>query len=242
MKKNKLSIIIPSYNESKNLEILLKGIRNLYEVPVYIIDDSNSIENNKIRLLVSELKNVFLVTRKEKKGRGSAVIDGFRKALKNHNTKYFLEMDSDLAHDPKEIERFLNKERLGEYDLIIGSRYLPGGKIKNIEKERTILSRLINIFLRFWLGINITDFTSGFRMYSRVAVKAIVSKKVESTGFITLSETLFRINNKGLKISEVPITWNFRKFGKSNVNFKELLYSFYFVLKMKVQHEISNFS
>lgn len=242
MKKNKFSIIIPSYNESKNLEILLKGIRNLYKVPVYIIDDSNPVESNKIQLLVSNFRNVFLTSRNGKKGRGSAVIDGFKKALKNHYTEYFLEMDSDLAHDPKEIERFLNKEKKGAYDLIIGSRYLPGGRIKNIEKERTILSRLINIFLRIWLDIKVTDFTSGFRMYSINAVKEIVNKKIESTGFITLSETLFRINNKGLKISEVPITWNFRKFGKSNVNFKELLYSFYFVLKMKIKHEISNFS
>lgn len=237
--KNKLSIIIPSFNEAESLRLLLGELAMLYpESSIYIVDDSSGEEKNKIVNIVRKYKNIELKARAYKLGRGSAVIDGFKQALKKKKVNLFLEMDSDLAHDPKEIKRFLNKEKEQNYDLVIGSRYLKGGRIVNIEMSRTIMSRLINIFLKFWLGIKVSDFTSGFRLYSRRAVKALLSEKIESTGFIALSETLFKINAKGLSIGEVPITWNYRKYGKSNVNLNELLYSLYFVLKMKLRHEV----
>ncbi|OGH02451.1 MAG: hypothetical protein A2798_02220 [Candidatus Levybacteria bacterium RIFCSPHIGHO2_01_FULL_37_17] len=228
------AVIIPSYNEHKSLNVLLKKIRIKYNNPVYVIDDSLSPQKEQIKALQKKFSKVYVTSRNFKKGRGSAVLVGFKKAVKNLNNDYLLEMDSDLAHDPYEIQRFLSKADEGSYDLIIGSRYFPGGKIKNIEKERTILSRLINYFLKIWLGINVTDFTSGFRLYSRKAIEIVLSNKIQSKGFITLSETLYIIHRNKLSIGEVPITWNYRRFGKSNVNSRELLISLYFVLKMKL--------
>jgi len=143
-------------------------------------------------------------------------------------------MDSDLAHDPQEFARFIKKLSEKNYDLIIGSRYLSGGRIKNIAKNRTILSRVINVFLRYWLGIHVSDFTSGFRLYSRDAVKYLTQTRIKAKGFITLSEVLYKLYKKGFDIGEVPITWNFRKYGKSNVNSSELFNSLYFVLKMRI--------
>jgi dolichol-phosphate mannosyltransferase len=238
MKKEiSFAFIIPSYNEFDSLRILLKSIRKIYKnPPIYIVDDSSSAQREKIISLKNKFAKISVTSRNMKLGRGSAVIEGFRKSLKNSKLKYFLEMDSDLAHNPAEVERFLKKVKEENIDLVIGSRYMKGSSIKNLEKERTILSRIINIFLKFWLGIRVSDFTSGFRLYSRKATEILVSEKIESKGFITLSETLFKLHKKKLTVGEVPITWNFRRFGKSNVNLKELFYSLYFVLKMRIRY------
>lgn len=243
MKSNSdIAVIIPSYNEVENLSILIKSInKELFGSKIIIVDDSSSLENTKLRKIVKRRKNVTLISRFKKVGRGSAVIDGFRMALRDKNIRYFFEMDSDLAHDPKEFERFLDRTKEDSYDLIIGSRYLPGGKIIHIAPNRTIMSRLINKFLYYWLGIHLTDYTSGFRLYSRRAVEFLVKTKLESRGFITLSETAYRLHKAGFKISEVPITWNFRIYGKSNVNLNELINSFTFVIEMRAKDLLNYF-
>jgi len=235
MKNKNIAIVIPSYNEVKNISILMKGIyKFLPDSKIIIVDDSSFDENEKLKKMVKNKKEVILISRLKKSGRGSAVIEGFREALKDKNIEYIFEMDSDLAHDPQEFARFIKKLSEKNYDLIIGSRYLSGGRIKNIAKNRTILSRVINVFLRYWLGIHVSDFTSGFRLYSRDAVKYLTQTRIKAKGFITLSEVLYKLYKKGFDIGEVPITWNFRKYGKSNVNSSELFNSLYFVLKMRI--------
>lgn len=235
MKNKNIAVVIPSYNEVKNISILMKGIYKwLPDAQIIIVDDSSIDENKKLIKMTKNKKDIVLISRLKKLGRGSAVIEGFREALKNKSIEYVFEMDSDLAHDPQEFSRFIDKLSSKKYDLIIGSRYLPGGRIKNIAKNRTILSRVINIFLRYWLGIHVSDFTSGFRLYSRDAVKYLSQTEIKAKGFITLSEVLYKLYRKGFDISEVPITWNFRKYGKSNVNSAELFNSLYFVLKMRI--------
>jgi len=236
MKKNKFNfaIIMPSYNESKNISILLKSIGNILpESKVVIVDDSSKEENGKIRQIVKSKKNIVLISRLKKSGRGSAVLDGFKKALDNKTIDYFFEMDSDLAHNPKEFTRFIKKVNEYPYDLVIGSRYKPGGKIVHIEFYRTIMSRVINIFLYFWLGIHISDHTSGFRLYNRKSVKYLLSINIESKGFITLSEIAYKLHKAKFLLAEVPITWNYRRFGKSNVNYLELSNSLGFVIVMR---------
>ncbi|MCL4353780.1 glycosyltransferase [Patescibacteria group bacterium] len=236
MKNNKnISIVIPSYNEVKNLSILIKSIfKELPEARIIIVDDSSKEENDKLITIVAPYKNILLKSRLKKDGRGSAVIEGFRYSLNNKTMDYVFEMDSDLAHDPKEFKRFIHEINVYPYDLVIGSRYKSGGKIKNIEKNRTIMSRFINYFLYFWLNIKISDYTSGFRLYSRNAVEFITKQKLKSRGFITLSEIAYLLYKNGYSISEVPITWNYRRYGKSNVNLQELLNSLIFVILLKV--------
>ena len=235
MKNNQdILIVIPSYNEVQSIAALLKGID--VELPgstIIIVDDSRPAENAKLQQIVKNRKDIVLISRFKKAGRGSAVMDGFKQALKDRQMRYVFEMDSDLAHDPKEFKRFL-KKRAESIGLIIGSRYLPGGKIINIAPNRTIMSRVINKFLYYWLGMHLSDHTSGFRLYSRKAVEFLTSAKIESTGFIALSETAYKLHLAGFKIREIPITWNYRIYGKSNVNFKELLNSLIFVIKMRV--------
>jgi dolichol-phosphate mannosyltransferase len=238
MKNNgEIAIVIPSYNEVKNIGILIKGIsKELPDAKIIIVDDSSESENIKLKKLLKGNRKVDLISRFKKGGRGSAVLDGFKETLKYKNIQYVFEMDSDLAHDPKEFIRFLDKKNSGIYDLIIGSRYLPGGKIINIAPNRTIMSRLINKFLFYWLGMHLSDHTSGFRLYSRKAVQFLVNKKLKAKGFIALSESAYELFLKSYKLAEVPITWNYRIYGKSNVNVKELFNSLGFILIMKILH------
>lgn len=229
------AIIIPSYNEIKNIEILIKKIKLvLPNAKVFIIDDSNTQVNSEIKKIINIHKQITLISRHSRLGRGTAIIRGFKEALKYNSIKYIFEMDSDLAHNPREFKRFIKKMGKGNFDLIIGSRYLSGSRIVNIAKNRTILSRIINIFLRIWLGVGASDFTSGFRLYSRKCANLIIASNIRSTGFITLSEILYKVNNARLSIAEVPITWNYRLHGKSNVNLRELMISLYFVIKMRI--------
>lgn len=229
-----ISVVIPSYNEVKNLSILIAGInRELVGCRIIIVDDSLIKENLKLKKIVKKYKNVLLISRQKKLGRGSAVIEGFAHAIKNKSTKYIFEMDSDLAHNPKEISRFIQNIQKTKANLVIGSRYLPGGRIINIAYNRTIMSRIINKCLYFWLGMHLSDHTSGFRLYNRSAVEYLLSIKIKSKGFITLSEVAYKLYLADFKISEVPITWNYRIYGKSNVNAMELIRSLVFVIKMK---------
>ncbi len=234
VKINNFAVVIPSYNESKNISILISGInKNLKNALIVIIDDSAMEENEKIKKIIKKFKNIELITRLKKSGRGSAVLIGFKRVLKYKKIDYIFEMDSDLAHDPKEFSRFIKEIEVYPYDLVIGSRYKSGGKIDNISPNRTIMSRLINYFLYFWLNIKISDYTSGFRLYSRNAVIFLLKTKIKAKGFIALSEIAYKLSKNNFKISEVPITWNYRIYGKSNVNFNELVTSLLHVIKMK---------
>lgn len=237
MVNNKLiAVIIPSYNEIKNLSILIGDInKELSGCKIIIVDDSPLKENLKLQKIVRNYKNILLISRFRKEGRGSAVLEGFKVALKNKNIRFVFEMDSDLAHSSKEMARFIKKNKDGNFDLIIGSRYLPGGKIINIAANRTILSRLINKFLHYWLGMHLSDHTSGFRFYNRRSIEHLTNIKIKSSGFIALSEIAYKLYLAKFRISEVPITWNYRIYGKSNVNLKELFNSLSFVILMKLE-------
>ena len=233
--KNNIAVVIPSYNEVKNVSILIKRIAKvLPEAKIIIVDDSLPKENEKLKHVLKRKKNIILISRLKKGGRGSAVLDGFKEALKYKEIKHVFEMDSDLAHDPKEMKRFIKKNEEGIYDFIIGSRYLPGGRIINISPNRTIMSRVINKFLYYWLGIHISDHTSGFRLYKRNTIEFLLKTKLKAKGFIALSESAYKLHLAGFKAGEVPITWNFRIYGKSNVNLRELFNSLSFVIKMKL--------
>lgn len=233
MGKN-IAVVAPSYKEFKTIPVLIKKIRKVIrDCEIIIVDDSPRDQNSKLKTLLKKEKNIKLISRPKKLGRGSAVMEGFKEAFKNKNIKYFFEIDSDLAHNPSEMPRFLNKIMTGKYDVVTGSRYIKGGKTINIVLNRIILSRVINLFLRFWLNINLTDFTGGFRMYNRKSIEFLCKSEIRSNGFITLSETLFLLNKNGFRLTEVPITVSIKKEGKSNVDAKELLRSLFFILALR---------
>lgn len=233
-----INLIIPAYNESKNIPLVVKGIRK--EFPnsrIIVVDDSLEPESKKTRDALKGFKNIDVISRKKKLGRGSAVLEGFKYGLKYKNAKYFYEIDADFSHDTTHLIRFLEKIQNEEFGMVIGSRYIKGGKTVNVSKKRKVLSKMINKFLLVMLDVRLSDYTSGYRLYDRKAVEYLTSVKIKSTGFITLSEITYRLNKKGFKFGEVPVTISTRKYGKSTMGLKELMVSLFFILKMKIEEE-----
>lgn len=222
-----LGIIIPAFNESKNLVILISRIANLYpQVHVVIVDDSDLQERGQIQKLVTKkypMVDIHLIYRGKKEGRGSAVLVGMKYLVANEHILYTVEMDADLAHKPEEISLLLDQK--DKADIVIGSRYLTKSHIVKWPKRRLIQSKLINFFLQFWLGLHLSDYTNGFRLYGRRALVLLTRTQLREKGFISLSEMAYVAKKRGFTIAEVPITFTDRKFGQSNAGVRELLSS-----------------
>ncbi len=232
---SKTAIVIPSYNEGVNLGILLPNIvRILPDATIIVVDDSHGKEQICTERVCKKYgKSVLYISRSKKLGRGSAVVAGMKKALENAETKCIVEMDADLAHDPKEIPTLLSL--MDQADMVIGSRYMANSKIIQWPVSRLIQSKIINFVLQYWLGLHISDYTNGFRSYRRKACAYICSIQLYETGFISLSEIAFKLRKKGFSIAEVPISFTDRKFGKSNANFKELMMSLLGVIRIRIR-------
>src|SRR5437667_1783566 len=147
IEKDEVAIIIPTYNEKGNIATTIARIvHNIPNALVYVVDD-NSPDGTKdiVKNIIKKNKNVFLLIRKKKNGRGGAVLEGFKRALKNSRTHYIVEMDADLSHSPDEIERLLLKR--AQHVISIGSRYVSGSKIIDWPKNRVILSFFANNYI-----------------------------------------------------------------------------------------------
>tara|TARA_B100000989_G_C19518854_1_gene463080 strand:+ start:190 stop:903 length:714 start_codon:yes stop_codon:yes gene_type:complete len=211
------AIIIPAFNEKENLEILTKQIlKILPSANIYIVDDSkdkDQIPNFKKKNKI----NYYL--RKNKKGRGSAVIYGMKKALANKKNQNFIEMDADFSHSPRELIKNINFYHKNNFDLLISSRYLPLSKIIDWPLKRRIFSLLANFLIGIVLQLNISDYTNGYRIYSKRSAKCIIKEcgKI-GDGFIILSEILLSLKSQGYKIGEISSIFKNRNRGISNVN------------------------
>jgi len=228
---SKISIIIPAYNESENISKLLKKIKLNIKSQIIIVDDSNNnlteniLKNNKIK--------INYIKRHKKLGRGSAVLEGLKKALKNKKKNIFIEMDADLSHPPSELKRNLKFFERNKLDLLIGSRYLKESQIINWPISRKIFSKLANYLARFLLKIPCTDYTNGYRIYSRSAAKKIVQKcgKI-GDGFIILSEILLVLYKNNFKIGEIKTKFVNRSRGESSANLKLIIASLVGLIKI----------
>ena len=231
--KDNLSIIIPTYNEKENLVSLIPQIKALYpKASVFIVDDNSKDGTADYFKKYSTVNvNVHLISRKGKLGRGSAVIDGLKKALESVKSEYYLEMDADFSHKPEEINLLLEKKE--PETLVIGSRYINGSKIINWPYLRKILSTLANIYIRTILKIPLHDFTNGFRLYPKKAAETIVKINPQVIGYTTLSETAYILYLHHFKFIEVPTTFINRKIGKSKISIKEYLQSLISIIKIK---------
>jgi dolichol-phosphate mannosyltransferase len=230
----KVAVIIPSYNESKNLRILIPDIlRVVPNAQIILVDDSSGREMVRTEEISRKYRtHVTYIPRRGKSGRGSAVIEGMKAALRTVSVQIIVEMDADLAHNPHEIPSLLSK--IGTADMVIGSRYMYGSKIVKWPLSRLIQSKIINFVLKYWLGLHISDYTNGFRAYTRKACEYLSTIQLREKGFISLSEVAYKLQKKGFIISEVPITFTERRFGKSNAGFRELMSSLMGVIRIKV--------
>ncbi len=234
---SRIGIVIPAYNETKNLEQLVPQILSLYKgIRVVIVDDSEESESKRLARAIKRLgRGIRIIMRGKKSGRGGAVREGMIHLMSNPRIDFIIEMDADLAHKPEEILLLLNKK--DSADLVIGSRYLNKSSIIRWPLRRRIQSKLINAFLRIWLGLNIRDFTNGFRLYSRRAADTLLKANLRETGYIALSEMAYVLKHTGCTIREVPTTFTDRTYGKSNADTKELIRSLIGAIRTKFVHK-----
>ena len=224
-------IVIPTYNEEKNILKLTDKIHQyIPKCKILIIDDT---KNSKLHKIFKKNNTIKFIVRKNKKGRGSAVLFGLKNAIKNKDNKIFIEMDADFSHRPSELNRNIKFFLKKKCDLLIASRYLANSKIKNWSIQRRIFSKLANLLAQLFLQINVTDYTNGYRIYSKVAAKKIVSEcgKI-GDGFIVLSEILLKIHQSKLKIMEIDSLFINRTRGESSVNFSLILQSLFGLFKL----------
>ena len=226
-----LTIIIPTFNEKENIGILLDRIFQLSKkVKIIIVDDS---PNQDIKKVTNRYNDIYYIHRSEKRGRGSAVLKGISFALEKFNSNYIIEMDADLSHDTKEIIKNVNFFLEEKADLLISSRYLKNSKILNWPIKRKILSFLANNLARFILRVPVSDYTNGFRFYSKRAAKTIISKcNKTGGGFIILSEIILILWKNNYKISEIKSIFKNRTRGESSVNLKLILESLLGLFKL----------
>ncbi|MEK6984016.1 MAG: glycosyltransferase [Nanoarchaeota archaeon] len=209
------SVVIPAHNESKNLAKLLdkayKTLKNTNEKFEIIVVNDNSTDNSKKTLenLKKRIKQLKVITRTTDPGVGYAIREG----LSNVKGEVTITMDGDLSHDPAEIPKLL--KFLKDFDMVCGSRYAKGGSA-DMALSRIIVSGLFNLIFRNLVGIPIKDFTSGFRVCKTRVIKNI---KLNSKTFGIYIEISLKAYLAGFKLTEIPITYHKRVFGKSNLNY-----------------------
>jgi len=230
----KTSIIIPTFNESENIEILINKILKLglAEISIIVIDDNSPDGTSKIVSKISEEnKQVFLINRPQKMGLGTAHIEGFKKALKI-NSEIILTMDADFSHDPKYIPEIIKLSN--NFDVTIGSRYVKNGGVSNWPTYRKLISKCANFLARNTLSLKTKDCTAGFRCYKRDVLQAVDFNEVSSNGYSFLIEILYLIQKRDYNIGEYPIIFTDRVNGKSKISKKEILNAFKTILKIKL--------
>jgi len=217
-------IIIPTYNENKNISKLLSKIENLnskIKLNILIIDDSSPDGTAKtVKSLMSFNKDLYLIERESKMGLGSAYCAGFKWAIKN-KYNFLIQMDADLSHDPNDIISLLSK--MGNYDVAIGSRYKTGVNVVNWPLRRLMLSYFANVYARIFTGVKIHDLTSGFKCISIKAIKSINLAKIKSEGYSFQIELNYLLWNNNFRIIEVPIIFYDRTIGESKMSKKIIL-------------------
>lgn len=209
-----ISVVIPIKNEAKNLPKILKIINSLKlkEHDIIIVDDDSQDGTQEILKKLSKKYPIYSIIRKNRAGYGSALKEGFEKAL-SKKSDVIITMDADFSHNPQEIPKLVEKIKQGN-NIVIGSRYVKFGKIKNWSLLRRFLSRSANAFTQILLSTKIKDNTSGFRAYSPVILKKI-TPKLKSNSYTILEEILFIARKENAKIIEVPITFKDRTKGAS---------------------------
>ena len=221
-----ICIVIPSFNENENINLLLDEIHkiDLKDFYIVIVDDSIESFQNQIKF-VNE--RIYYIHRGKKLGRGSAILHGISYIINlNKNIELFVEMDADMSHPPNELLRNIDFFKKTNLDLLISSRYQKKSKIINWPINRKILSYLSNKLSNWILRVPISDYTNGYRIYSFNAAKFIINNcgKI-GDGYIVLSEILIQLYYNKFTISEIDTLFVNRVRGSSNVNFNEILNS-----------------
>ena len=216
MQVPKAVVCLPTYNERENLEPMLRALGDK-GVRVLVIDDNSPDGTGELAdRLAQELGYVDVLHRERKEGLGPAYLAGFRHALAG-DAELVLEMDCDFSHDPDYVPRLIAAVEDGA-DLALGSRYVPGGGVRNWGLLRRLISAGGSFYARIILGVMVRDLTGGFKCYRRAVLEAIDLDAVDSKGYAFQIETTYRALRAGFEVVEVPITFADREVGGSKMS------------------------
>lgn len=229
-----IAVVIPTYNEKDNISTLLKVLLNLpLNLRVVVVDDNSQDGTGQV---LDEWHAthpcVVPIHRSGKLGLGTALLTGMKECLRQ-GADLILTMDADFSHHPAYIPSLV--EAAQQYDLVLGSRYVPGGGTKNCTWKRILISRGANVLARTIVGLHAMDCTAGFRCYRRAVLEQITLDKVVSSGFAFEIEFLYLIQQHGYRIGEVPIIFENRNRGRSKATFPEIMQGILTVLRLGIR-------
>ena len=210
-------VIVPTYNESESIELVIERLFAASDtVDLLVVDDGSPDGTAEIvRQQSLGSPRIHLMERTSKDGLGRAYVAGFGWALQR-DYDAVVEMDADLSHDPADVPRLI--QGLEEADLVIGSRYVPGGKVENWGRFRRGLSKFGNLYARFWVRFPVRDATGGFRAFRSEFLRSQDLSTVGSQGYAFQIEMTRRVFRAGGRIVEVPITFVERARGRSKMS------------------------
>ncbi len=226
-------IIIPTYNELNNVQKLIPLLNELYpEMDILIVDDNSPDGTGDFVKKCSEKDSrIHLIAREGKMGLGTAYVAGFKYMIE-HKYDLAFQMDADFSHNPEMIKELL--EKIPEYDLIIGSRYVCGVNVVNWPMHRLLLSYFANKYSKIITGIPVQDATGGFKCFKREVLEAIDLNNIHSNGYSFQIEMNFKAWKKGFKIYEVPIVFIDRIEGTSKMSKKIVREAVFMVWKLRI--------
>jgi len=217
-------VIVPTYNERENVGPLVEEILAQGEtIDVWVADDKSPDGTGDVvrEAALMHPGRVDLLLGQEKRGRGAAVIEAFKKGLSDPRAyQYFFEMDADFSHHPREIPKFLQK--LETDDMVIGSRYVPGGGSSEWGFWRPLLSWLANKYIGLVAGVPIRDTTSGYRAYRRVVLEEADFDRIRIKGYVVHGEIAYQAWIHGFRLGEVPIHFKNRNREASKLTGEEI--------------------
>jgi dolichol-phosphate mannosyltransferase len=218
MRAVRVTVCLPTYNERENLEPMLCALGDVLSDRgrVLVIDDSSPDGTGQLAdELAATLDFVDVLHRPGKEGLGRAYLAAFRRALAD-GADLVLQIDCDFSHDPRDVPRLL--EAAESADLVLGSRYVDGGRVENWGPLRRFVSSGGSFYARTLLGIGIRDLTGGFKCYRRGVLEAIDLDAITSTGYAFQIETTYRALRAGFRVAEIPITFADREVGDSKMS------------------------
>lgn len=236
-------VVIPTFNERENLPVIIgRLLESLSDIHVLVVDDSSPDGTGDVAeelAAADAAQRIHVMHRTVKDGLGKAYLAGFAWGLER-DYPVIVEMDADGSHAPEQLHRLLEGINDGA-DLVIGSRYVPGGRLVNWPKRREILSKGANTYARLALGTGIRDITAGYRAYRAPVLRAIGLDDVESAGYCFQIDLAWRTLQRGFTVREVPITFTEREIGESKMDGGVIAESFFNVARWGWQGRTARF-
>ena len=216
-----LAICLPTYNERENLEAIVRALADVLaraglDGRVLVVDDASPDGTGEIAdRLAAEHDFVGVLHRERKEGLGPAYLAGFHRVLAE-GAELVMEMDADFSHDPNDVPRLVRAAEAA--DLVVGSRYVAGGGVRNWGAVRRTVSRGGCLYAQAILGLGVRDSTAGFKVFRREVLETIDLDAIRSKGYAFQIETVYRAVRAGFRVTEVPITFADRETGSSKMS------------------------